>query len=300
LIKLSHRRQRTICRPSASVTGVGFISGADVTMRFCPAPADTGVVFVRTDLKGTPQIRADVDLVSGTNRRTTLGTGPKAVTLVEHVLSALAGMRVDNCRVELDGGEPPGLDGSACGFVEAILDAGIMPQEARKSVWTVEEPIQLRDGGATLALHPDHGEDLKVSYLLDFGAGSPIDRQMHTQVINPGEYATEIAPCRTFLLETEADALRQSGIGSRTTVKNLLVFGSRGPIDNSLRFANEPARHKILDIVGDLALCGLDVRGHIVAYRSGHPLNTLFARKLSDQFAPINARPQADCFRRAA
>jgi UDP-3-O-acyl N-acetylglucosamine deacetylase len=299
VIKISHRRQRTISRPSGRIVGVGFITGADVTMRFRPAPADAGIVFVRTDLPESPRILSDISQVTDTNRRTTLGSGSHSVTLVEHVLAALAGLRIDNCIVELNAPEPPGLDGSSRGFVETLLDADIVPQEARKTVWSVEESVVLRDGGATLGLHPG-GDDLTISYMLDYGPTSPIARQTHTQRVTPGEFAAEIAQCRTFLLEEEAHALRKSGIGSRTSHRDLLVFGPRGPLENELRFANEPARHKVLDLIGDLALCGLDIRGHIVAYRSGHPLNTRFAHTLMDRFAPICARPMVGCFRRAA
>ena len=300
MIKLSHRRQRTISRTSGRVEGVGFITGADVSLRFRPAEVDAGVVFVRTDLPGSPRILADVSQVSGTTRRTTLGSNQQSVTLVEHVLAALAGLRIDNCLVELNACEPPGLDGSCRGFVDTLLEAGISPQDSRKTIWGVEEPLVIRDGGATLGLHPGNGDDLTISYMLDYGPTSPIARQTHTQCVTPGEFAAEIAPCRTFLLEEEAHALRNNGIGLRSTHRDLIVFGPRGPIENELRFANEPARHKVLDLIGDLALCGLDIRGHFVAYRSGHPLNTRFAHTIMDRFAPISTRPMVDCFRRAA
>jgi UDP-3-O-acyl-N-acetylglucosamine deacetylase len=238
--------------------------------------------------------------VSGTARRTTLGSGLQSVTLVEHVLSALSGLRIDNCVVEIDACEPPGLDGSSAGFVEALLDAGIAPQDADKDIWTVEEPIILRDGSATLGLHPALNDELTISYMLDYGSRSPIDRQTHTQVVTPGDYAADIAECRTFLLESEAQAFREAGIGARTGYADLLVFGERGPIENQLRFANEPARHKVLDIIGDLALSGLDIRGHLVAYRSGHPLNTEFAHLLVQRFAPDGTRPRMGSPRRAA
>jgi UDP-3-O-acyl N-acetylglucosamine deacetylase len=298
LIPISHRRQRTVSRPVV-VSGVGFLGGGDVTLRFRPAPADTGLVFVRTDLPGRPQTPADVARVTGTARRTSLGAASRGVTLVEHVLAALAGLRVDNCRIEIDGPEPPGLDGSAAGYVEALLDAGIEPQSARKTVWGVKRPAVVRAGGATLSLHPAACDELKISYLLDYGPGSPIDRQSHTQIIDPGEFAQEIAGCRTFLLMSEAESLRADGIGPRATAKDLLVFGARGPVENRLRYANEPARHKILDIVGDLALTGLDVRGHIVAYRSGHPLNVSLAREIARRHAEA-APPARGTFRLAA
>ena len=299
MIRLSHRCQRTLAR-SIRVDGIGYLSGADVGLRFRPADADAGIVFVRTDLKPHPRIPADASQVTGTARRTTLGNGSRSVTLVEHVLSALAGLRIDNCIVELDAPEPPGLDGSAGPFVEAILDAGIEVQDAKRYVYSVIKPVVVRAGKATLALHPSADEELTVSYMLDYGANAPIDRQTHTQVITPGEYVEGIAECRTFVLEAEAHAFRAAGIGARTTARDLLVFGPHGVIDNHLRFANEPARHKILDLIGDLALCGLDIRGHIVAYRSGHPLNVELARTIAARHAQPAARPAIGGFFRQA
>jgi UDP-3-O-acyl N-acetylglucosamine deacetylase len=274
----SYRQQRTLARP-AEVEGVGFLTGAAVRLRFLPAPVDTGVVFVRTDLRPHARVPARIDQVTGTQRRTTLGRPPAQVGLVEHVLAALAGLRIDNCHVELNAPEPPGLDGSARGFVEALRRAGAVPQPARRAAWCVERPVVVAHNGATLALHPG-GDELKISYLLDYGLGSPIGRQSHTQVVTPERFAAEVAGCRTFILEDEAAELRRQGLGARTTAADLLVFGRRGPIDNRLRHANEPARHKVLDLVGDLALLGHDLCGHVVAYRSGHPLNIELVRAL--------------------
>ena len=278
----SYRYQRTIARP-VDVQGTGFLTGAAVRLRFQPAPPDSGVVFVRTDLRPKAQVPARVELVTGTQRRTTLGHPPADVSLVEHVLAALAGLRIDNCFVELNAPEPPGLDGSAQGFVEALHRAGVALQPARRAVWCVEASVVVRQAGASLALHPPAGEQLKVSYLLDYGLRSPIDRQLVTQVITPEEFANEVAPCRTFLLEREAVELRRQGLGARTTAADLLVFGPRGPIDNRLRCGNEPARHKVLDVVGDLSLLGEDLYGHVVAYRSGHPLNVALVRTLHER-----------------
>lgn len=275
----SHRRQRTL-RQTAEVAGLGYLTGTTVRLRLQPAPPHTGVVFVRTDLRPPALVYAHVDQVTGTARRTTLGRAPADVGLVEHVLAALAGMRVDNCRVELDAPEPPGLDGSSLRFVEAVLDAGIVSQPASRAIWTTDEPILVRQGESTLALHPSDEEGLRVSYFLDYGAFTPPGRQTHTQMITPELFAHDLADCRTFLLESEAEGLRRQGIGLRTTTADLLVFGPHGPIGNCLRHANEPARHKVLDIVGDLALLGADVWGHVIAYRSGHPLNVDLARAL--------------------
>jgi UDP-3-O-acyl N-acetylglucosamine deacetylase len=299
VFKLSHRQQRTIAR-SVCVSGVTFLTGADVLVRFRPADPDAGLHFVRNDLPGRPVIAATAENVVDTKRRTTLGVAGKTVTLVEHCLAALAGLRIDNCRIEIDGGELPGLDGSAAGYVEALLSVGVEPQNARKSVWSVDRPVTVRAGAATLSIHPAEEDDLRISYLLNYGPGSPIDRQTHTQTVTPGDFANDIACCRTFLLQSEALAMQANGIGSHATAKDLLVFGPRGLIDNRLRFANEPARHKVLDLVGDLALCGLDVRGHVVAYRSGHPLNVEMSRILVQQHAQVAARPARNLFRVAA
>lgn len=279
----SSRAQRTLAHP-AVVEGVGFLTGARVRLRFQPAPPHTGVVFVRTDLRPRACIPARVEEVTGTQRRTTLGHAPAQVSLVEHVLAALAGLRVDNCYVELDAPEPPGLDGSARRFVEAIREAGVVLQPAQRSVWAVDQPVVVSHNGATLAFHPG-GDEFRISYLLDYGVTSPIARQISTQIITPDRFAAEVSACRTFLLEAEAVELRRQGLGARTTAADLLVFGRRGPIDNRLRFANEPARHKVLDLVGDLALFGQDLRGHVVAYRSGHPLNVELVRALRRELA---------------
>ncbi len=275
----SHRPQRTLAR-AAEVSGVGFLTGGHVQLRFLPAPPSSGVVFVRTDLQPAISIPAHVDQVTGTARRTTLGHLPGQVGLVEHVLAALAGLRIDNCRIELDAPEPPGLDGSARGFVDALVRAGLQLQPASRPVWAVNAPLVLEQGGATLTLHPLAGDELRIRYFLDYGAFSPLGRQTHTQEITPGEFVRGVADCRTFLLESEAAELRRQGLGKRTTTADLLVFGPHGPLDNTLRYANEPARHKVLDLVGDLALLGADLRGHVVAYRSGHPLNVELVRAL--------------------
>jgi UDP-3-O-acyl N-acetylglucosamine deacetylase len=272
LKKLGQRCQRTIAQ-SAEVRGVGFLTGAEVRLRFQPAAANSGIVFVRTDLQPTATVPARLAYVSGTNRRTTLGKAPCQVALVEHVLAALAGLRIDNCQVELDAGEPPDLDGSSLGFSDALRKAGTVVQAAPQAIWGVERPVVVQAGSASLALHPGPAPDLKISYILDYGNDSPIGRQAHTQCITPEGFVNDLADCRTFLLDSEAVELRRQGLGIRTTTADLLVIGPNGPINNAYRHGNELVRHKILDIVGDLSLLGADLCGHVVAYRSGHPLN---------------------------
>jgi UDP-3-O-acyl N-acetylglucosamine deacetylase len=289
-----YRSQRTLNRP-ASVRGVGLVSGTPVHLRFLPAAANTGVVFVRTDLPFRSETPALADQVTGTARRTTIGPDDSGVTLVEHVLGALAGLRIDNCRVELDAPEPPGLDGSAGEFVAAIRAAGVALQPARRAVWTPTEPITVAERGATITLYPSDPGDtgLKATYALDYGPRSPIARQTVTTELTPASVARDLAHCRTFLLDSEAAGLRRQGVGRHLTASELLVFGPRGPIDNTLRHADEPARHKVLDLVGDLALCGAGVSGHIVAYRSGHALNVALAQELLARVALCEAATAA-------
>ena len=280
----AERYQRTLAGP-VDVTGVGIVTGAKVRVRFRPAPVGHGVVFVRGDRPGSPRIPARTAAVTDTRRRTTLGTDRDGVTLVEHVLAALAGLRVDNCTIEIDGPEPPGLDGSAWGFVQPLLSMGFVLQSGRRPIRSVKKPIVLQRDGSCLAIYPATDSTLRVSYHLDYGALSPIVPSVATVEIRPETFTRELANCRTFLLESEVEVLKSQGIGRHLTPADVLVFGPRGVKDNRLRFADEPARHKILDLVGDLALCGFDLAGHVVAYRSGHALNVELAKCLAGQEA---------------
>ena len=278
--KPSGRRQRTLAK-AAEVLGTGMITGSKIRLRLLPAAPDSGVAFFRTDIPNSSPIPARAESVTGTARRTTLGTGANQVTLVEHVLAALAGMRVDNCLVELNGPEPPGLDGSSEGYVDTLLAAGTILQPSRRPRLAVSEPVSVSQNGATLSIYPREGDDLLISYLLDYGPYSPIAPQSLTLCINPDRFRRDLARCRTYVLEHEALELQRQGIGRHLKPSEILVFGPKGLIENKLRFSDEPARHKILDLVGDLALCGVDLVGHVVAYRSGHPLNVELARALT-------------------
>jgi UDP-3-O-[3-hydroxymyristoyl] N-acetylglucosamine deacetylase / 3-hydroxyacyl-[acyl-carrier-protein] dehydratase len=275
----ARRPQRTIAR-EAGVRGYSFLSGVDVRLRFRPAEADTGVVFVRADLPGRPGVPAHVRHVVPRPRRTTLQCGDATVEMVEHVLAALAGLRVDNCVVELDAAETPGCDGSSRAFVEALAAAGAVEQGRPRAALAIERPVTVRDGQATLTAHPGDGEGLVLSYHLDYGRDTPIGSQSLFLDVSPESFRDELAASRTFLLEQEAQAMRRAGIGTRTTESDLLIFGPDGPINNALRFPDECVRHKILDMVGDLALAGKDLIGHVVAHRSGHQLNAELVRQL--------------------
>jgi UDP-3-O-acyl N-acetylglucosamine deacetylase len=286
---LGFRPQRTLAG-SVEVRGVGLLTGVPVRLCFKPASPGAGVRFVRTDLRQPAAVEARPDNVTGTARRTTLGRPPAQVTLVEHVLAALSGLRIDNCLVEVDGPEPPGLDGSAGDFVTALESVGVARQAARRWCYAPTEPVVVRSGGGTLGLYPGEGPGLTVTYLLDYGPGAPIPPQRYTAAITPDFFRRELAPARTFLLAAEAEELRRQGVGQHLTPADVLVFGPAGPVDNHLHWADEPARHKVLDVVGDLSLCGVDLAGHVVACRSGHPQNVQLAGELVARLARAAGR----------
>lgn len=289
----ARRKERTLAR-DAEVRGVSFLSSLDVSVRFRPAPAGTGRVFVRSDLPGQPEVPAHVRHVIPRQRRTTIQQGEALVEMVEHVLAALAGLNIDNCRIEIDGPETPGLDGSSLGFVEAIEAAGAVEQDRPRELLAITTPVSVREGGSTVSAHPGTADELLLSYSLDYGPKTPIGKQSQFVSITPSTFRDELASSRTFLLAAEADALRIAGIGQRTTEKDLLIFGPNGPINNELRFPDECVRHKILDMVGDLALAGKDLVGHVVAHRSGHTLNAALVRAILASSEAEDAPPAMD------
>ena len=276
---ISKRPQRTLAR-EASVGGIGFFHGADVRMRFLPADADTGVRFVRTDLPGRPGVAARIDQVVPAQRRTAVQDGSAKVEMIEHVMAALAGMQVDNCTIEIDAPECPGLDGSSRAYVQLLDEAGVVEQDRPRKALTLERSYVVREGDAVLAAHPGTSDGLTLSYHLDYGQTSPIGNQSVLFAMTPETFRDQVSPCRTFLLEQEAVALRSMGIGLRTTEADVLLFGPSGVVGNALRFPDECARHKVLDMVGDLALLGMDLHGFVVAHRSGHHTNASLVRKL--------------------
>ena len=275
----SRRRQRTIAR-TTEVRGVGFFHGSDVTVRFHPAEPDSGIVFVRTDLPDQPSIPARISHVVPSPRRTTIQHGSAQVEMIEHVMAALAGSHVDNCRIEIDAGECPGCDGSSQVFVESLDDAGTIEQDRPRPALVIERSVTVREGDAILAAHPGPGDHLTLSYHLVYGPDSAISSQSFVIDLAPPAFRRELAGSRTFLLESEAAALRAAGIGLRTTEADVLMFGPEGLIGNTLRFPDECARHKVLDMVGDLALLGMDLNGFVMAHRSGHHTNAALVRRL--------------------
>ena len=265
-------KQCTIAAP-ISVAGYGYWEGRDVRVEFRPAETGTGIVFVRSDLKGCPRIAARVHNRVETPRRTSLRCGTAGVDMIEHIMAALAGVGVDNCEIWVDQAEMPGCDGSSLPFVEAIDSVGIVPQDAPRPRQIVRDVLRLENGRGWFEVKPLETEQTLLRYQLDYGAGNPIGRQAYELALTPDTFRRELAPCRTFMLKSEADWLLAQGLGRRTSCRDLLVFDDQGPIGNQLRFPDECVRHKLLDMVGDLALAGGQLIGSFNACRSGHRLN---------------------------
>ncbi|NBW96664.1 MAG: UDP-3-O-[3-hydroxymyristoyl] N-acetylglucosamine deacetylase [Planctomycetia bacterium] len=272
----SSRRQQTVRRPVV-VSGCGYWSGRENRVEL--RPADAGVVFVRGDIG--PGARVPARLASRVDAvaRTNLEVDGARVEMVEHLLSALAALGVDCCTVWLTAEEMPRLDGSARAFVDAIDAAGVVGLGAPVDPIVVQDRVRVGDGEAWIEILPPRFAGLSVDYVLDYGAG-PIGRQEFSIEVDPDSYRRELADARTFITLEEADRLRGSGLGLDVSTQDLVVFGPDGPVDNPLRWPDECVRHKVLDLVGDLALVGRPVHGHVRAYRSGHRLNAELAGRL--------------------
>ena len=258
---------RNTIRTPVAVQGVGLHLGVNCRLTFHPAPSGTGVVFRRTDLPNTPVVRADVDSAVLTERRTQLGSDPVSVHTVEHVLAAVGALQVDDLVIELDGPEPPILDGSAKPFLDALVSAGIAPQSGAVQYLELREVVRLSDGDAEYEAHPADGLDLDVT--IDF-PHPMIGRQQGRYRVSPESFATELAGARTFGFVREVETLRSMGLIRGASVKNAVVLDDGGVVDTTLRWPDEFVRHKALDCVGDLALAGARVRARVVARKPSH------------------------------
>jgi len=276
--------QKTI-KKSVEIVGPGLFSGERSNLRLSPGEPNTGIVFVRNDLPESVRIQADIANVAPKPRRTMLMNGSTGVETVEHVLSAAWGLDLDNLVVEVSASETPSLDGSPEPFAAAILEAGIAEQEIPQKVYVIEEPITVSEGDATLMAMPGPVDCLDILYDLDYASVPCIGRQVLGFRLGKDDYMRQIAPSRTFLLKSEAEQLHSQGIGTHLTTRDVLVMGQDGPIENELRFSDEHVRHKMADLIGDLALLGKHLRGRIVAYKSGHELNHSLVRKLVETIA---------------
>ncbi len=278
-LMMTPRQQRTISR-SATVSGFGYWSGQDVQVEFRPAEVNTGIVFVRGDLARPVRIPVRVENRIEAPRRTVLRHGGASVEMIEHVMAALGGLHIDNCEVWVNAPEMPGLDGSSLPFVEALLGADPITQDATRATLVVRDVTRLGNADSWIEARPGAASTLSMKFHLDYGSGNAIGRQTLTLAVMPDSFRRELAPCRTFMLKAEADWLLAQGLGTRATLQDLLVFDAHGPIENELRFRDECVRHKALDLIGDLALAQCDFIGHFIAYRSGHRLNAELVRAL--------------------
>jgi UDP-3-O-[3-hydroxymyristoyl] N-acetylglucosamine deacetylase / 3-hydroxyacyl-[acyl-carrier-protein] dehydratase len=270
-------KQRTIREPRA-MDGIGLHTGAPVRMRISPADVDTGVIFRRSDLQGQPTVKAGTDRVVGTDRGTTLGVGETRIHTIEHVLSAVVGMVVDNLVVDLDGPEPPAADGSAQPFVDLLRSAGVVEQNRAAPVLAPRERFSFREGDAEYVVEPS--DAYRVSAEIEF-EHPLISRQSGSFEISTEIFQREIAPARTFGFVSEVGDLRARGLALGGSPDNAIVLTEDGLIEGTaLRFADEFVRHKVMDLVGDLGLLGGRLRVHISARRPSHRGNVALAREI--------------------
>ncbi|MHC4346940.1 MAG: UDP-3-O-acyl-N-acetylglucosamine deacetylase [Planctomycetota bacterium] len=266
-------KQHTLAGP-VTVSGKGLLLGEDATITIHPAPPDHGIVFERTDVSPPVQIPALVQNIASRARRTTLALSNTSIETIEHCMSALAGLCIDNVLIKVAGPEMPCGDGSAAPFADPIAEVGVIEQDAPRRVFRITEPILVEDGDAMIAAMPSQEDELRVVYDLDYGSNSHrIKRQIQTYASGNGDYRNDLGRARTYSLKEEAQALWDRGMCRHLTPQDVLVIGDDGPIDNEYRYDDEPVRHKIVDLLGDLYLVGCEVHGRLLAYKSGHELN---------------------------
>jgi UDP-3-O-[3-hydroxymyristoyl] N-acetylglucosamine deacetylase len=270
--------QQTL-RRTVNCAGIGLHSGKKVTLSLVPAPAGHGIRFRRVDLGGT-EIPAHVAYLSDKLQlQTTLVNGEASVETIEHLLSALRGLGIDNVRIDLNDREVPIMDGSSAPWVYLIQDAGVKVQNAPRLTLQVLRQMQYEQGDKRIALYPFDG--FKVSYTITFD--HPLLRnQQKTMVLDEQAFVNDVAPARTFGFLKEVEMLRQRGLALGGSLENAVVLGESGVL-NPLRFEDEFVRHKILDVMGDLSLVGHAIRGHLVVHRGGHALHTAFAEEILRQ-----------------
>jgi len=297
-------QQRTIKQP-ASIRGIGLHTGSVATLTFRPAPVNSGIRFRRVDLGGSPEVPAIVDHVVDISRGTTIGIGEARIHTVEHVLAAIAGLQIDNIVIELDANEPPVADGSARPFVDVLLSAGFEKQGAPKDYLIIDQPVRYRNDEKGVDIVALPTDDYRITVMVDYH--NPALGSQHTGLFDlEKEFINEFAPCRTFCFLHEVEMLHDQGlirggnldnaivivdrdltpeelkrVSAKLGIKDSVILGSNGVINNRpLLFPNEPARHKLLDMMGDLALIGVPLKAQILAARPGHASNIEFARKI--------------------
>jgi UDP-3-O-[3-hydroxymyristoyl] N-acetylglucosamine deacetylase len=264
-------QQRTIAE-KVSCTGIGLHTGKPVHLTLHPGRADSGIVFVRTDLAHPIEIPATPGSLARTHLATTLGRGDATIDTVEHLLAACYGLGIDNARVEVDGPEVPGMDGSAASFVFLLRSAGVYEQSAPRRVLRVRRPIEIRDGDRRIRVEPCR--TLRINYAIDFEHPLVGRQKIRDLVLDEDRFEAEVARARTFGFADQVSALWRAGRARGASLDNTVVLGSDRVLNRGgLRFRDEFVRHKVLDLVGDLALLGARLRGHVRVERGGHALH---------------------------
>jgi len=280
------RFQRTV-KKAVVLEGAGIHSGNKVRLTIKKSPVDTGIIFIRTDIKKRPTIAATVSNLanySGSLRCTSIEKNGVSVYTIEHLMAALSSLNIDNAEVEVDNAELPVLDGSALDYTSKLRKAGGLEQKKEKKEFVLKNPIWYREKDALLIAVPN--KNFSISYLLKY-AGMEYMTQCADFSFDGAEkkrdlFTKEIAPARTFCLYSEVSHILKKGLGKGGSYENTLVIKSGKPIKNKFRFRDEPARHKILDLLGDLALLNAEIKAHIIGIRSGHSLNVRLLKRLAE------------------
>ena len=277
-IKTEVRNQRTL-RSDATFSGIGIHTGTKVSIRFCPEKEGTGVYFKRIDLPGQPIIPATLEYVCDTSRSTTIGVADVRIHTVEHVLAAVRAFNIDNLCIEISSIEPPVGNGSSDVFVKMIEEAGIKEQDSTVPIVKIMQPVYWSEEDIQIIALPYNG--YRISYTLSYPDNKILKSQFHSVVVIPENFVREIAPCRTFSKYEEISFLMDRGLikggslDNAVVIKDDVVFSKEG-----LFFSDEMVRHKILDMIGDLKLVGIDFHAHIISIKSGHKSNVAFAKEL--------------------
>lgn len=272
------KQARTLSKEVAR-KGIGLFTGVSSELKFIPAPAGHGIVFQRVDLKDCPLLPGQLKNVQGTPRCTILGCGDASIQTVEHVLAALAAYGIDNLLIQLDGPEIPVFDGSSLEFVQMIEEAGVAPLDQQIPVYQLLRPVYWSQGDIHIVALPS--EEYKISYTLHYPQSQLLHSQFFTVQVNADRFKREVAPCRTFSLYEEILPFIERGLLKGGSLDNAVIVKDDKVMNpEGLRFANEMARHKALDMIGDLSLIGVPFLAHVIAIRSGHYANNAFAKEL--------------------
>lgn len=283
------RNQHTIAA-SCEVSGRGYWSGQAVRVVIHPAALGTGVRLVRVDLDQPNACPASVRYREDASLRTNLAHGDARFQMVEHLMAALAALEIDNCIIEVDAEELPALDGSSLGYVEPLSRAGLIVQAAPRRRLVIRDRYRIGNLDGWVELSPSQHGETYYEYQLSFDDDTPIAPQAFGVELTPDRFIREVASARTFVTASQAATIRASGVASHVTNQDLLVIGDEGPIENAFRFQNECARHKTLDLIGDLALSGVEFIGRVISFRGGHSLNGKVAQRLAEMAAQQSTR----------